>query len=52
MVKHELLKQKLQGQLNELELTEEEQDRLVRELDELAYILIDACRAQYAGAKS
>jgi heme oxygenase len=52
MVEHELFKQKLQAQLDELNLTEEEQDRLVTELDELACILIDACRARDAGVKS
>ena len=50
MVEHELLKQKLRDQLDELDLTEEEQDRLVRELNELACILIAACRARNAGS--
>ena len=52
MVEHGLLKKKLQDQLDELDLAEEEKDRLVRELSELACILIDACRARDAGAKS
>jgi len=52
MVEHELLRNKLQGQLGRFDLTDEEQDCLVRELNELTCILIDACQAQKAGAKS
>jgi len=52
MVEHGLLKKKLQDQLDELDLAEEEKDRLVKELNELACILIDACRPRNAGSKS
>ena len=52
MVEHGLLKKKLQDQLDELDLAEEERDRLVKELNKLACILIDTCRARDAGAKS
>lgn len=52
MVERELLTQKPKGQLDELDLADEEKYLLARELDELACILIDACRAQDARSKS
>jgi len=52
MVERELLKQKPKGQLDDLDLADEEKYLLARELDELACILIDACQARDAGAKS
>lgn len=46
MIDHQVLKERLQGELDKLDLTEPEKDRLVTELNVLARILIDACRAQ------
>ena len=44
MIGHQMLKERLQGELDKLDLTEAEKDRLVDELNVLACILIDAAR--------
>ena len=44
MIDHETPKDRLQDELDKLDLTEPEKDRLVDELNVLARILIDAVR--------
>ena len=44
MIDHQVLKERLQGELDKMDLTEPEKDRLVTELNVLACILIDAAR--------
>jgi heme oxygenase len=44
MIDHQALKERLQDELDKLDLTEPEKDRLVDELNVLARILIDAAR--------
>lgn len=44
MIDHQVLKERLQDELDEVDLTELEKGRLVTELNVLARILIDAVR--------
>ena len=44
MIDHQVLKERLQDELDKLDLTEPEKDRLGDELNVLACILIDAAR--------
>jgi len=44
MIDHQILKERLQGELDKLDLTEPEKDRLVTELNVPACILIETAQ--------